>query len=123
YNNTINRFAVPIMFFSPNEEYGLKGIREDLAQQIDIYPTLVELIGYNKPFRSWGRSLKANLPDETPRAINSPGNVYQFIQDNYIYIFDGTNFTGIYDIQDKELKTNLLKENNEKMKKGMKDCK
>lgn len=123
YNNSINRFAVPILFFSPNPAYGLSGIRTDIAQQIDIYPTLAHLIGYNKPIRSWGRSLIANIPDEKPRSINSPGNVYQFIQDNYIYIFDGTNFTGIYNITDKELTKNLISDKTPEMEVGMDDCK
>jgi len=123
YNNSIDRFAVPVMFFSPNHNYKLQGIREDLVQQIDIYPTLIDLIGYNKPFRSWGRSLVSKLPDESPRVINSPGNVYQFMQGNYIYIFDGKNFTGIFDINDKDLTQNLIKETNEEVQKGMNDCK
>ncbi|RRN78121.1 alkaline phosphatase family protein [Pseudoxanthomonas sp. SGD-10] len=123
YNNSIERFAIPIMFFSPNKGYNLKGVREDLAQQIDIYPTLVELMGYKKPFRSWGRSLLSNRPDEEPRVINSPGNVYQFMQGNYIYIFDGLSFTGIFDIQDKLLSKNLIGETNEEIEKGKQDCK
>ncbi|HEY9197536.1 MAG TPA: sulfatase-like hydrolase/transferase, partial [Mucilaginibacter sp.] len=49
YSKTINRFAVPILFFSANSAYALKGIRTDLASQMDIYPTIADLIGYNKP--------------------------------------------------------------------------
>lgn len=123
YNNAMDRYAVPIMFFSPNLNYNLSGIREDLAQQIDIYPTLVDLMEYNKPFRSWGRSLISNLSDEKPRVINSPGNVYQFMQDNYIYVFDGKNFTGIFNIKDKSLSKNLINNISEEMNTGMNDCK
>ncbi len=123
YNNSIERFAVPIMFFSPNQTYNLKGIREDLAQQIDIYPTLADLIDYPRPIRSWGRSLIAAQPNEIPRVINSPGNVYQFMQGNYIYIFDGLNFTGVYDIKDKALAQNLIDETNEEIETGKNDCK
>src|SRR5690606_6978941 len=108
YQKPINRFAIPILFFSPNENYQLKGVRTDLASQVDIYPTIVDLIGYNKPFRSWGRSLVANDPTETPRVINSPGNIYQFMQGNYTYIFDGERFTGVFGIADKGLEKNLL---------------
>jgi len=124
YSKPINRFAVPILFFSPNKAYKLQGIRTDLAQQMDIYPTLVDLIGYNKPFRSWGRSLVANSPAETPKVINSPGNVYQFMEGNYIYVFDGKRFNGVFAIADKGLKENLLKGTpNPEMNKGMQDCK
>jgi phosphoglycerol transferase MdoB-like AlkP superfamily enzyme len=124
YSKSINRFAVPILFFSANEAYGLKGVRTDLAQQMDIYPSLVDLIGYHKPFRSWGRSLISNLPTETPRVINSTGNICQFMQGNYIYLFDGKNITGIFASTDKGLEKNLMNGTiNPEMNKGMADCK
>jgi phosphoglycerol transferase MdoB-like AlkP superfamily enzyme len=124
YSKQINRFAVPILLFSPNASYKLKGVRTDLASQMDIYPTLVDLVGYNKPFRSWGRSLVANSPAETPRVANSPGNIYQFMEGNYIYLFDGKQFSGVFAITDKGLKKNLLNGTpNAEMNKGMEDCK
>lgn len=123
YNNSIDRFAVPILFFSPNNKFNLHGKNTELAQQIDIYPTLTQLIGYNKPIRSWGRSLVANFKDETPRVINSPGNVYQFMQGNHIYVFDGSNFSGVYEIKDKTMTNNLKDLKNDEIETGMNDCK
>ncbi|WP_114937493.1 LTA synthase family protein [Mucilaginibacter endophyticus] len=124
YSKQVNRFAVPILFYSANNAYNLKGVRTDLASQMDVYPTVVDLIGYNKPFRSWGRSLVSNLPDEQPKVINSTGNIYQFMQGNYTYLFDGKNFTGIFDVNDKGLEKNLMAtQPNAEMQKGMQDCK
>lgn len=124
YSKQINRFAVPILFYSANPAYGLKGVRTDLASQMDIYPSIADLIGYNKPFRSWGRSLISNLPAETPRVINSTGNIYQLMQGNYTYLFDGKNITGIFAAADKGLEKNLMTANpNPEMQKGMMDCK
>ncbi|QTE39376.1 sulfatase-like hydrolase/transferase [Mucilaginibacter gossypii] len=124
YSKQVNRFAVPILFYSANSAYNLKGVRTDLASQMDIYPTVADLIGYNKPFRSWGRSLVGNYPDEQPRVINSTGNIYQFMQGNYTYLFDGKNFTGIFAVADKGLEKNLMTaQPNAEMQKGMQDCK
>ncbi|MDB5088061.1 MAG: Phosphoglycerol transferase MdoB, partial [Mucilaginibacter sp.] len=124
YSEAVNRFAVPILFYSANKAYALKGVRTDMASQMDIYPSLADLIGYNKPFRSWGRSLISNLPAETPRIINSMGNIYQFIQGNYIYLFDGKRITGIFTTADKGLEKNLMAGNlNPEMNKGIADCK
>jgi len=124
YSKPINRFADPILFYSANKTYGLKGVRTDLASQMDIYPSLVSLVGYNKPFRSWGRSLISNLPAETPKVINSTGNIYQFMQGNYIYLFDGKRITGIFTIADKGLEKNLMTANlSPEMAKGVLDCK
>jgi arylsulfatase A-like enzyme len=91
---------------------------------MDIYPTVVDLIGYDKPFRSWGRSLVSNLPAETPRVINSAGNIYQFMENNYTYLFDGKRITGIFTTADKGLDRNLMTGNlNPEMNKGITDCK
>lgn len=124
YSKQVNRFAVPILFYSANPAYNLKGTRTDIASQMDIYPTLADLTGYNKPFRSWGRSLVSKVPDEQPRLINSTGNIYQFMQGNYTYLFDGKNFTGIFAVEDKGLDKNLMPGGlNPEMQKGMQDCK
>ena len=124
YSKEINRFAVPILFFSANKSFALKGVRTDLASQMDIYPSLVDLIGYNKPFRSWGRSLISNLPSETARVINSTGDIFQFMQGNYTYLFDGKNIIGIFAAEDKGFQKNLnTKLPNAEITKGIADCK
>jgi phosphoglycerol transferase MdoB-like AlkP superfamily enzyme len=124
YSKAINRFAVPILFYSANKAYALKGVRTDLASQMDLYPSVIDLIGYNKPFRSWGRSLVSNLLAETPRVINSTGNICQFMQGNYIYLFDGKKIRGIFTASDKGLEKNLMAGTlNPEMNKGMLDCK
>jgi phosphoglycerol transferase MdoB-like AlkP superfamily enzyme len=107
YLNPINRYAVPILIYSPNEEY--IGVNSELAQQIDIYPTILDMIGYDKPFRSWGRSLVDNSEVKMPPyVINFNGQNYQYSKGNIICIFDGVKAIGFYDISDINLETNLI---------------
>ncbi|TDS64189.1 LTA synthase family protein [Myroides indicus] len=120
YRKLVNRTAVPILFYTPNES--LKGINRDLAQQIDIYPTLLDLIGYDKPFRSWGRSL-INDTVNKPFAINYGGNEYTYQEGNYICRFNGREVTGFYDINDKGLETNLIRKKNKEMERIEMKCK
>ncbi len=101
----LNRIAVPILIYSPNKKF--KGINEDYAQHIDIYPTILDAIGYQKSFRSWGRSLIANKENETPYLINSIAGLYYFARGNYFCTFDGTNLVGLYDKNDKKLAQDL----------------
>lgn len=120
YKQPITQTGSPIMFYSADKELIRSGKSSEIAQQIDIYPSLVHLMGYNKPFRSWGRSLFAN---ETPRAYISNAHVYQMMQSNYIYVLnqDGTT-NGVYHRQDEGLSNNLLgKEDNPEIRKGIKD--
>lgn len=122
YKRHITRTGAPIMFFSPNPDLVGIGKSSEIAQQIDVYPSVVDLIGYKKPFRSWGRSLFADK-GETPRAFVSDAHLYQMIQGNYIYIMDEEgNVKGIYGSEDQGLTNNLLgKENNAEIEKGIKD--
>ena len=112
FQKPINRFAVPIIIYKPNSN--LVGVNTDLAQQIDIYPTILDMIGYKKPFRSWGRSL-FDTKKSTPFVINSTGTIYQFSKGNYICTFDGNQATGFYDKDDKGLKFNLIANRNQEM--------
>ena len=125
YKEPITGKGAAIMFYSPNPNLVPKGVNSDIAQQIDIYPSLVDLMGYHKPFRSWGRSVFANFPDETPRAFISDALMYQMMQGNYIYIIDETGkVNGVYKKEDGALKNNLLgKEDNAEIQKGIKDLK
>jgi len=122
YEKAMNRFAIPILFYSPNTKYQLKGEITEPAQQMDIYPTLADLMGYNKKFRSWGRSLVSEKKEDY-LIVNSSG-VEQFMIGNYIYLFDGKDFTGIYDIRDLGYEKNLLgKVKNPEIYLGMMKCK
>ena len=105
YNQIVNRSAVPILIYKSNSN--LKGVNTDFAQQIDIYPTILDMIGYQKPFRSWGRSLVGDkkIP---PFVCNFNGGQYQFMQGNYICTFDGKEIVGIYDKTDLGLEHNLM---------------
>ena len=106
YEKAMNRFAVPILFYSPNPKYNLKGEISTPTQQMDIYPTLADLMGYNKKIRSWGRSLVSDKKEDH-LIVNSSG-VEQFIIGDFIYLFDGKNFTGIYKLDDLGYENNLL---------------
>lgn len=112
YNKPISRFAVPLLFYKPNSD--LVGVDMNLAQQIDIYPTVLDLIGYKKPFRSWGNSLMDK--DVSKRfVVNSTGNLHTLMKGNYICTFDGKNAVGFYAINDRALTTNLIKNRNKEM--------
>ncbi|WP_316635760.1 LTA synthase family protein [uncultured Flavobacterium sp.] len=120
YQKPINRYAVPIIIYKPNSQY--VGVDDDFAQQIDIYPTILDMIGYPKPFRSWGRSLFDKKSSKS-FAINSTGTIYQFLKGNYICTFDGKNALGFYDKNDKGLKNNLIGNRNAEMNEIELNCK
>lgn len=108
YSSPINRFAIPILFYHPNGSF--KGVNDELTHQMDIFPSIVDLVGYDKPINSWGRSLFSN--SGKPFSIHFSGTVYHFITDNYILVFDGDSVIGIYDKEDQWLSNNLKENSN-----------
>ena len=109
YKQPITNRAAAIMFYSANPELVPTKVYSEIAEQIDIYPSLVDLMGYNKPFRSWGRSVFADLPDEKPKAYVNDALLYQLKQGNYIYQMDDKGvLIGLFDKDDEALRNNLL---------------
>lgn len=112
YKKEANKNAVALLFYAP--KYNLKGTDNRWAQQIDIYPTLLDLIGYNKPFRSWGRSLLSET-EISPFVMRYGNNNYMLYADGYICIFDGKKAVGFYKDTDRGLTQNLIANRNATM--------
>jgi phosphoglycerol transferase MdoB-like AlkP superfamily enzyme len=113
YRKEFMRNTVPILFYTADERF--KGEKDEWAQQIDIYPTILDMIGYQKPFRSWGRSLVDLKNGEAPFVIKYSANLYQYMSGNYICTFDGKKAIGFYDKDDKAMLSNLISKRNPEM--------
>ncbi|WP_117884598.1 LTA synthase family protein [Aureibaculum luteum] len=120
YYKIINRGAVPILIYKPDSTF--VGVDTKLAQQIDIYPTVLDAIGYDKPFRSWGRSLISE-PQIEPYAMNYNGTQYQLQRGNLICTFDGEKATGFFSKNDKGLVDNLIENRTPEMDEIEEACK
>ncbi|CAM4023886.1 LTA synthase family protein [Flavobacterium antarcticum] len=105
YLKEFMRNTVPILFYTADERF--KGVNDDWAQQIDIYPTILDMIGYQKPFRSWGRSL-IDPNGQEPFVVKHAGNLYQYMSGDYICTFDGKKAVGFYAKDDKGMERNLI---------------
>jgi phosphoglycerol transferase MdoB-like AlkP superfamily enzyme len=105
YRKEFMRNTVPILFYIADERF--KGVKDEWAQQIDIYPTILDMIGYKKPFRSWGRSL-VNPNGMEPFVVKFGSNLYQYMCGNYICTFDGKKAVGFYAKEDKAMEHNLI---------------
>lgn len=120
YYKIINRAAVPILIYKPDRTF--VGVDKELAQQIDIYPTVLDAIGYDRPFRSWGRSLISE-PQIEPYVMNYNGTQYQLQRGDFICTFDGEKATGFYHIDDKGLVNNLIQNRTSEMDEIEEACK
>lgn len=107
YRTDLGLYGAPIFIYDPSGEIPA-GRRHCIAQQIDIMPTLLQYLGYNKPYVSFGIDL-FNTPDDETWAVQESNGVYQFTKGNYIIQFNGTDVTALYDFKnDWMLKNNLI---------------
>jgi phosphoglycerol transferase MdoB-like AlkP superfamily enzyme len=103
FKTTAGAFAVPIIFYQPGGE--LKGRDSTIAQHIDIMPTLLNYLGYQKKYFAFGKDLFNT--DSTGFAVNYIGNSFQLINREWILQFDMEKTTGLY-----HLKNDVLMQNN-----------
>lgn len=106
YKSDIGGFCSPIIIYDPSGE--LKpGMRDAVAQQIDIMPTLLNYLGYDEPYLAFGFDL-FNTPAEETWAVNYLNGVYQYVKFGYVLQFDGKKTIGVYKLTDYTMKHNLL---------------
>ena len=78
YKNLIGRYAIPLIIFDPLKK--IRGHNNTIVQQIDIMPTVLEIINYNKNYFAFGKSMFNNKG----WAINKIENKYHLITNNGI---------------------------------------
>ena len=105
YKSSINQFATSIILYDPSGTV-TPGIRDGIAQQTDILPTILNLVGYDKPYMAFGCDL-LNTPVEDTWAINYLDGIYQFCKGDYVLQFDGQQTIGFYALKDYQMKKNL----------------
>jgi arylsulfatase A-like enzyme len=104
YQTDAGIYSIPILIFDPSKSE--VEIVEKTVQQIDILPTILDLLHYDLPYFAFGNAMSAN---KSTYAISFSGQYYQLITDNYCLQFDGEKVIALFDRQyDKLLKDNLV---------------
>ena len=110
YQTAQGSFSVPIILFDPSGTLPT-GIQPGIAQQIDIMPTLLGLVGYDKPYVAFGQDL-FSTPTEETWAVNFQNDIYQLTKGDYLILFDGRETKAVYRFrEDPLLQHNLLGSN------------
>jgi phosphoglycerol transferase MdoB-like AlkP superfamily enzyme len=55
YKNRVGRYSIPIIYFMGDSS--LKGSNTTITQQIDVMPTILDILNYNKKFFGFGKSV------------------------------------------------------------------
>ena len=106
YKTDLGGFCSPVIFYDPTGEMGV-GMRDAIAQQIDIMPTILGYLGYDQPYMGFGIDL-LNTPAEDTWAVNYLNGIYQYVKYGYVLQFDGQKAKAVYRLDDSLMKQNLL---------------
>ena len=82
-------------------------MHDAIAQQIDIVPTILGMLNYNKSYLSFGCDLMQTPPEKT-FAINYLNGIYQYVKYGYTLQFDGEKTKAVYALDDVMMKQNLI---------------
>lgn len=103
YENAYGRYRVPLFIYKQNSP--LKGKREQVVQQTDIMPTVLELAGYKGKALCFGKSV---FKDGYRFSVQYVNGVYQMVDSAYVLHYNGHEPMALYHRKkDPLLKNNL----------------
>ena len=107
FQNAIGSYAVPIIFYQANDS-SLIGESSNLMQHIDIMPSILDYLHYNKPFYAIGNSGFDST--QTDFVINHITDRYYYTNKNSYNVFFGDSIHRIFKLpKDSLLKYNIIK--------------
>lgn len=109
YKTELGTFRIPIIIFDPSHKIPAER-RDGIAQQIDIMPTLLSHIGYDRPYIAFGQDL-LDASSNSTWAFNWD-NVQQLIAGDYLMQSDGHDIIGLYNYKTDTLLRDNLKDRN-----------
>ena len=104
YQSDLGGFCSPIIIFDPSQPEGKT--EDKIAQQIDILPTILGMLGYSKDYLAFGIDV-LNTPAEDTWAVNYLNGIYQYVKYGYVLQFDGQQTKAVYRLDDRLMKNNL----------------
>ena len=107
YETDLGGFCSPIIIYEPGNTERLPEIQDKIAQQIDILPTVMGMLHYQKPYFGFGIDV-LNTPAEDTWAVNYLNGIYQYVKQGYVLQFDGTQTKAVYALSDSLMKQNLI---------------
>lgn len=106
YKTGIGEFSAPVIIYDPSATTVKPGMRDAVAQQIDIMPTVLDIIGYDKPYLAFGCDV-LKTPASQTYALSYLNGIYQYVKYGYTLQFDGQKVVGIYSLADRLMQHNL----------------
>ena len=105
YQTDIGGFCSPIIIYEPQSDRQPE-VQDKIAQQIDIMPTVLGMLGYDEPYLAFGIDV-LNMPADSTWAVNYLSGIYQYVKHGHVLQFDGEHTKAVYSLQDSLMQHNL----------------
>ncbi|NOU16554.1 MAG: LTA synthase family protein [Bacteroidales bacterium] len=92
FKTNLGVFTGPFIMYKPDGS--LKGSSNDLVEQIDIMPSILGYLNYDKPYVAFGRNIFES--NNEPFVITYTSSTYQLLMGDYLYLHNGTNEIGLF---------------------------
>lgn len=105
FQNNLGSYSIPIIFYKQGSD--LKGVKERIAQQIDIMPTVLSYLNFDEEYIAFGN----NLLDDSQEsfAFNTNGSTYHLYMKDHILEMIDNKPVGLFNYKtDRFLGVNLI---------------
>jgi len=105
FQNSFGFYSVPVILYKPDSD--LKGMKNRIAQQIDIMPTILNYLNYDEEFIAFGNDLFDDSYESF--AFNTNGSTYHLFMKDHILIMIDYKPVGLFNFRtDKFLESNVM---------------
>jgi len=105
FQTKLGSLRIPIILFAPSDST-ISGRFSQVIQQADIMPTVLDLLGYDQPFFSFGVNAFDSIAEHT--AVAFKHDQHQLYRNGQLICFDGEHTTFVFDLEKDELNQNNL---------------
>ncbi len=108
YYKEMGNMHIPLIFFHPTNSF-FRGRNDKIVSQVDIMPSILDLIGYNEPFFAFGKSIFDTLDGVSASYIGDKFLFFGSYQNaHYLLLYQENSVLGIYSLNDKMQTENLM---------------
>lgn len=105
-HTTWGLFSIPVIFFKPDNSLAERSA--SIAQQIDIMPSVLGQLKYDKPYVAFGHDVFDST--STSFAFNYRDDIYNLYEGEYLLMFDGKRTISLYNfVKDRMLQQDIKK--------------
>ena len=96
YKRRVGMYQIPLVIYSPTKQVK-PGVHKEIVDQIDIYPSLIDLLTKDEKIYSYGQSF---FDTTNAEALYYLEGVYNYLKGDYMLCFSQDQPTALYNVKE-----------------------